>query len=485
MTGMRPNVPKSLGVHADTGAGLDEVADHDLEILARKLVQTAAPSHKLLKKTGVPRLDADYYDPRSLADTGWAVLFGPHVTQRVKDALRPLLDHRRNQVNNDVLFKVFDGPDAYIPGETAAEWLERRSVPMSDVVPLNGVPFYVMIVASPHDIPFEFQYGLDLYWGVGRLWFSSPEEFAQYSMSVVTYEISKELSTTKQMAVYATCNEGDEATHILTEVLAKPMVYGTATNKPFGQQQGWNIVPYIEGAATKAALVDICAGKVPNGPPAIIFTGSHGMVFRSGDHRQKSQQGAIITQEWKAGGAPTRDQYFAAADLPSTPRIHGLIHILFCCYGGGWPQHDSYVLADQPPEVGPRPRVARLPQAMLADPHGGALAVVAHVDRVWSMTFDQTEHEAHVNGFQAVLERIMSGDRIGHATDRFNQHWASLSNDLSHALGRKNPNPSELKNKWLARDNTRNFVLYGDPAVRIRVGGLKSIVPASAIQSVP
>ena len=114
--------------------------------------------------------------------------------------------------------------------------------------------------------------------------------------------------------------------------------------------------------------------------------------------------------------------------------------------------------------------MARLPQSLMSHASGSALAIIAHIDRVWSMTFEQAEHEAHVAGFQALMEHIMAGDRVGHAVDRFNHRWARLSEALARSLKAHKADAVELKRQWLARENARNFVLYGDPAVRLRIG---------------
>ena len=50
-----------------------------------------------------------------------------------------------------------------------------------------------MIVAPPDEIPFEFQFGLDLNWAVGRLWFDDEAEFGRYAESVVAYETGKSI----------------------------------------------------------------------------------------------------------------------------------------------------------------------------------------------------------------------------------------------------------------------------------------------------
>jgi hypothetical protein len=72
-----------------------------------------------------------------------------------------------------------------------------------------------------------------------------------------------------------------------------------------------------------------------------------------------------------------------------------------------------------------------------------------------------------------VIGRLLRGERIGQATDMFNIRWAAISTELSDlqndiAKG-ENVLPRRLGNLWVARDDARNFMILGDPAVRLRV----------------
>ena len=71
-----------------------------------------------------------------------------------------------------------------------------------------------------------------------------------------------------------------------------------------------------------------------------------------------------------------------------------------------------------------------------------------------------------------MLERRLSGDRIGQATDIFNMRWSVLGADLQMLVEEHQvnevPAPS-LANRWVARDDARNYLILGDPAVRLRV----------------
>ena len=289
-------------------------------------------------------------------------------------------------------------------------------------------------------------------------------------------EKAAKVETSKQMAIFAPSNEGDDATRILNAALATPMIKGTPIKGPFGQKQKFKLTSFLEGDATKENLGKIWTGDIPHGRPALVFTGSHGMVFASGDTRQAAQQGAIVTQEWIHGAAPTPEQYFHAGEFDNlkSAKVHGMVHFLFACFGGGWPVIDTYVhTPGRPAQIAPTPGMARLPQALLAHPNGGALAVLGHIDRAWACSFAGTKDEPQVEGFRSVMNRIMSGSRLGNATDSFNMRWAGVSVDLTRMLQQKLSDvPVDKKlfvDTWINRDDARNYVLYGDPAVRVRV----------------
>ena len=50
----------------------------------------------------------------------------------------------------------------------------------------------------------------------------------------------------------------------------------------------------------------------------MVFTGSHGMCFFSGDDRQDREQGAIVCGDWPGVDPPKRSQYCAARTCPRT-----------------------------------------------------------------------------------------------------------------------------------------------------------------------
>lgn len=423
-------------------------------------------------------------DAEDLAQTGWGVVLPADVDPGpLKEALKPLLAKRQMEAGR--FYVEFDGPRGVRAGESALDWLARqpsegKGPGLHVVDPENGVPFYLLLVASPEQIPTQFQYMLDMFWAVGRLHFDTVDEYARYAASVVAYETAaKPPPRYKQLTVFATEHPSDAATRMFTQAVAKPFASGANGQGPVAQGLNYAVDDILGGAATKACFTEVLRGTRPKGSPALLFSGTHGMAFRAEDPRLPTCQGALVCQDWEAGSIRESD-WFSAVDVPADACLHGMIHFLFACYGGGWEKFDTF--RDGPGgtarQIAPSPGVARLPQAMLAHPKGGALAVLAHVDRAWSFSFRTVNNVTQNAALREVVRCLLLGLRVGNATDRFNMQWAALAAPLSDALRDAQPAPSpaisrQIARLWIARDDARNYAILGDPAVRLRVDCLR------------
>jgi hypothetical protein len=180
-----------------------------------------------------------------------------------------------------------------------------------------------------------------------------------------------------------------------TPPIAQPACFTirSACRSPAGKTitQRWarkrfQLTAYLGEQATRANLESILRGAIPTGRQALLFTGSHGVAFDAVDPAAQREGKARALSQAGEGTPPTPDQYLRAADLPADTSIHGMIHFLFACYGGGCPARDTYERgADgKPLPLMAGPITARLPQRLLAK---GALAVLAHIDRAWAFSF--------------------------------------------------------------------------------------------------
>ena len=468
--GVVENMPIPMGVVAETGATHPRLTEDDLRHIS-------PDSAAVLARAGASRVlavDSSVDDPMDLTQTGWAVLFASDADPAIKDALKPLLDLRRSQVNDDKLFRIFDGPAGVRPNQTAGSWALAKGVSLAAPVgPRRGVPFYLLMVGSPQRIPFEFQAQFDLQWAVGRLHFDKVADYASYAQKVVEYEQGSGPVQQRSAAVWIPRNPGDLATPMLAGAVGGDFL-GQGDAPPLGQRQRFKVTSFIgDGQATKARLTDIFRGSIDGGAPAIVFTGSHGAEWSIADPAiQQQRQGALVTQEWSRGLPLQRDHYFSGEDLPADANVHGLIALVFACFGGGCPDKDSYFFAADGSKIPltPVPLVASLPQALLAR---GTLAVIAHVDRAFSYGFEDVMGTPQEQLLRTPLELLMKGQRVGMAADPLNLQWSALAAQLGLALGGNlpgmpQPRSTVVANLFIARDDARNYIVLGDPAVRLR-----------------
>ena len=424
----------------------------------------------------------------SISEMGWGVIFAAKADPAVREALSELLDHRRKQATEDGLkpdyYREFTGGDGYRPDETKSKFLGRHGVGASLPTP-DQMPYYLLIVGDPETIPFSFQYQLDMQYAVGRIYFDELEGYARYARSVVTAE-STELTLPQRAVVFAPQNEGDRATEMSLERLAKPIA-DTLEEK----QDTWQIERHYKEEATKDRLSQLIGGKET---AALLFTCGHGMQFTMDNERQLADQGAILCQDWpgpqKWQGDIDKGFYFSSADVAEDANLLGSIVYFWSCYGAATPKMDNFSqqsFQNEPQQIAPNAFIASLPQRLLGHPKGGALAVIGSVERKWGYSFAMGKGVNDLNHFLETLEKIMDGFPVGVAMEAFNQRYASLMSELVSLLERSQTgqvDPYTMAQAWTSTNDARNYIILGDPAVRLRVGeGADNVRPV--IESVP
>lgn len=422
-------------------------------------------------KLGLP-MDVE---PTNLARAGWAIVFPASASAELRSALEPLIRHRKSMIPPDRC-KTLE----YRPGESMKKWLARHAAAPGTVSPTK-VPYYVTLVGSPLEIPFDFQYLLDIEYAVGRVGFDSIEQYRHYAEGVAKYETAATITNSKQVVYWGTRHPADRATQMSADSLIRPLVEGApATNdseavQPIATQCGYAAQCFSGAAATKEKLRELLHPSRPGSPPAVLFTASHGMGWPKTDERQRRAQGALLCQDWAGFGQVNSDHYFTADELSDTADVSGLIAFIFACYGAGTPQTDRF-LTDRktgPIDIAPEPFLAALPQRMLSHPAGPALAVIGHVERAWGYSIRPTGAGTQIGHFRDFLARVLSGQPVGHAMKNFSERYAALSSELLTYLDETDsssrPSAQEIAMAWIERNDAQNYVVLGDPAVRIRV----------------
>ncbi len=454
-----PMTPRELAAIAK-GETLDEGLLQDLTARAR------LTSKRRSLKEGV--------DPKDLSQSGWGVIFAHEDKEKlpgIKESLGRLLALRKGQAG--IRYREFIAVDAYRPDESKTDFLARHGAGPGPVDPTR-VPYYLLIVGGPESIPFSFQYQLDVQYAVGRLHFDTLDEYARYAENVIRAETTP-VGTNEDVVFFGVDNPDDPATQLSAAHLVQPLAEKIA---PEVAAAGRPIRTLLGPEATKTNLAKLLGGDET---PALLFSASHGMGFPPADPRQLPHQGALLCQDWPGPaawkGPIPGDHYFSADDLETGTGPQGLLAFLFACYGAGTPRMDDFAHQTfrAPTAISPHPFIARLPQRLLSQPGGGALAVIGHVERAWGYSFLWDQAGSQLAVFESTLKRLLSGHPIGSAMEYFNQRYAELSTVLSEELRGiqfgKIVDDLALAGMWTANNDARSYVVLGDPAVRLPAAG--------------
>ncbi|MGC9467373.1 MAG: hypothetical protein ACP5HS_02160 [Anaerolineae bacterium] len=432
-----------------------------------------------------------WVDPRKLSESGWGIIFPAQISddryQAIHYALSPLLKLRQEQAGE--LFYVFAGKEGYRPGDTADAFLRRAPRRASVVDPVDpqrtGVPYYLLLVGSPEEIPFDFQYQLDVQYAVGRLDFGDDlSAYENYAWNVVVAEMA-ESPPVAPLVFFGTDHSEDEATSLSSKYLVKPLASHFEAK---AAETSCQVIRVVPEKATKTNLLKLLQLETP---PSLLFTATHGLEFDSGDPRQVVRQGALVCQEWqgKPGEIPA-DCYLAAEDISEAMNLQGMILFLFGCFSAGTPRYDEYHRSEfrrRAEAIAECAFVAELPRAMLALRDRGALAVIGHVERAWGLSFLSemsgrpegmaSRRQEHIEAFAAVIDRLLEGHPVGSALEFLNMRYAAAATELTYLYERMADPPSledvyRLAELWTSNNDARGYVLLGDPATRLRSLGM-------------
>lgn len=401
-------------------------------------------------------------DPLDLASAGWAVIFARDADPAVREALSPLLALRREQASarDERLYREISGGEGVQPGETATDFLVRQGVLPGTPADPRNLPYYLLLVGGPGEIPWDFQHQLDVQYAVGRLRFDTPEEHAAYARAVLEAESRPPGATPRRAVFFGVECPGDDRTRYLRELLTGRLAAAVASGR-----RDWTVETTALEAATKERLGRLLSGGPES--PALLFASGHGMGFLADDPRQRSHQGALVCRDWPGRGTSLApEHYFSADDLPAGARPAGLIAVQYSCHGAGTPRFDSYDRSTGAPrELAREPFTARLPQRLLAS---GALAFVGHVERTWGYSFLWKGVGSQPTVVEDFLLLLLEGQPIGAALEGLGQRTGDLAASFLGERYRPGGASGDLLTRlWTAAQDARTFVLLGDPAVRL------------------
>jgi hypothetical protein len=411
-------------------------------------------------------------DPKELAQAGWGVVFPAGADGTVRAALAELLDYRKSQAGP--LYKEFSAELGYRPNDTKSSFLARSHASAGWVKP-TLMPYYLLLVGSPEEIPYRFQYQLDVQHAVGRLWFETLDEYRNYAHSVVAAEPAP--ARAPSLVFAGVQNPDDVATNLSATELVAPLAQQIAKDQP-----SWTVQTALAAETTKAGLLPYFGGAKT---PALLFTASHGMGFPAANDRQFRHQGALLCQDWPGPkahrGAIPPEFYLSADDIGDDAKLLGLLSFHFACYGAGTPKFDDYADMTNATRdaIAPGAFVAGLPRRLLGHPQGGALASVGHIERAWGCSF-RAGGERQLSAFENMLKRLLEGHPIGSAMESFNDYYAEIATDLTESVETakwQNPEAVDalaIAGLWTKHNDARAYAIVGDPAVRLNVAAFST-----------
>jgi hypothetical protein len=466
----------------------------DDKLLASEAAAKAQPESKLEQEFVIAskqfrmreeRRTRELQGRTNLAVTGWGIIFASDADPATRDALQPLLAHRRQQVaSGDVdRYREFNGPLGYQPGESAENFLTRNGA-FPGVQNASTVPFYLLLVGNPQTIPFDFQFGLSIQYAVGRIDLESAAQYAIYARSVVACE-SADFALPRRVGIFAPAHEGDRATEMISR-LAYPFV------ERLKSYPDWTVEAAIKDDAIKQRLSAMIGG---DGAPVLLFVLCHGLDARMTDKKQKELTGALLCQDWEGHGPPTDKDYFAASDLAADAHVLGSVLSLVAASTAGLPEFDDFTFSSGPQQrLTEQAFTASLPRRLLAHPNGGALAVIGHLDRNWAFSLFSQDYQRSSGLIESLCISLMSGHTVGSAMallgQRVSMLAATLVDELLAAVPESTPKrDAKQSSKVIALRDVRNYIILGDPAVRLAitseaVAGPRPVLPAVTLTPV-
>src|SRR6185369_2728448 len=357
-------------------------------------------------------------------------------------------------------YQEYVGELGFQPGDTKRRFLSRHGVGAGAADP-DKMPYYLLIVGDPETIPWEFQYELDMQYAVGRLWFETVDEYRCYAQMVVAAETSPNVRA-KSAAIFAPEHAEDPPTELSRQYLAAPLA-----DRIEKAGKGWTVHRALGGDATKANLLKILNG---GGPPDLLFTAGHGVFYPTGNlDSQRALMGALVCQDWPGHGCgrgPRAGEFLSADDVNGA-NLGGLVSFHFACYSAGVPAIGDFHITRM--RTAQKSFVSRLPQRLL---QAGALAVIGHVDSGYQCSIEFPGAGKHIEVFEDFIDRLLlRGHTVGSAMENFGVRYADLSRDLGAELEEeKRGAPADeklLADLWIHSRDARNYVVLGDPAVRL------------------
>jgi hypothetical protein len=332
----------------------------------------------------------------------------------------------------------------------------------------DQIPYYLLICASPAEIPWELQYLLNSRFAVGRLDLDA-DGLTNY-IRALRADWDGARADPFATVVWATDHGQADMSHVMRRYVADP-VFQALKGDP-SLREGTVLIDRAGAGATPESL----AGALQRGRPGLIVTTSHGVTCPLDDPAALAASLGLPVGEDLRSPLP--------ADLLSRWQPDGAIWYAHACCSAGAGGESVYAgisgLGPQIAEVLSAvakvgPVVAPLPRALLGAKHP-ARAFVGHVEPTFDYTIRQPETaQALTTGLVGALHDALYQEhqpgRVGHAFRSYFDPIATAASQqvwLRRDYDRGRPVEQQLLTAYLTARDRMSTVILGDPTVRFR-----------------
>ncbi len=393
----------------------------------------------------------------------WGLVCRQDLDPDILNSLKPLLEHRNPDWQEHIYYH--DGELDFLTWESHLEKRHGLSFRSSRT-------YYLLIVGSPKEIPYDFEKMLTPQFIVGRLHLPSADHYDRYVQSLLANEKDGASTRIRRRCVDFFAPDDTGATRESCDKLAVPLIESMKAT-------GFETLACLRDDASRDGVLARLGTYRADGAPALTFLASHGAEVK--DDLQAQFQGSWIPQGAAMLGRDplaedARQSYLTGHDFASGDLSpHGSVVFNFACFGAGMHREFSlreWIMADEVTPDAPNPLVSALAQSLLGNPRP-ALAYVGTLDRninVFSLMSSGYEL------FETCFQDILDGFRVGEVTHAFWNRSATLRQSAEELLEQaiqRGLTPQTMSDEdcdrlalaWWLAEVLDNLVILGDPMV--------------------
>jgi hypothetical protein len=426
-------------------------------------------------------------DPAVPEEAGWTFLINSDhpLRNQIVDAIQPLAIHR--EMDRTRIPLLYDGK----PQQFWDSWISDYR--MLSRGQYNEPPKYILIIGDPQSIPLGLQAKLSIVAFVGRLDFENINELRAYVDKVIRIENSDSGFVNKETTFFTTDQGVNSSgcydpTHFSRFDIEKELIPNVETlASRLDLPNNFKANKLTESDATKIELKN----SIRESNPGLVVTSTWGMCAPGEDMSIQKEFGGAICCHGNPDSTPYQDLLFTAYDVPLEGFLEGGVFFQQSSFGYGTPasselhnwisQNDNWQM---PRQIAPTTFISALPKKMVFNPKG-PLAFIGHLDEMLSYTIAQDEdfqmedRAKRMSSISFAIENILRGTPIGYALKKMKEEYSLLNDSIvgigADIISRLNQDreieesqQKQFSDLMLQRHKTKNFMIFGDPAVRIK-----------------